>query len=99
MSVTSLGMPSVCPVHGQGNLHAQVAFPKAAKKELQNEQMRANIRHATHTIRAKRAGVVGEVPDWSELRDAGSAIKETVMARLPELLEQFEANVDRKSVV
>ncbi|RLZ03587.1 iron-sulfur cluster-binding protein [Kocuria tytonicola] len=93
MSVTSLGMPAVRPVHGQGNLHAQVAFPKAAKKELQNEQMRANIRHATHTIRHKRAGVVGEVPDWSELRDAGSAIKETVMAHLPELLEQFEQNV------
>ena len=99
MSVTSLGMPAVRPVHGQGNLHAQVAFPKAAKKELQNEQMRANIRHATHTIRAKRAGVVGEVPDWSELRDAGSAIKETVMARLPELLEQFEANVTARGGV
>lgn len=99
MSVTSLGMPSVRPVHGQGNLHAQVAFPKAAKKELQNEQMRANIRHATHTIRAKRAGVVGEVPDWSELRDAGSAIKETVMAHLPELLEQFEANVTARGGV
>ena len=99
MSVTSLGMPAVRPVHGQGNLHAQVAFPKAAKKELQNEQMRANIRHATHTIRAKRAGVVGEVPDWSELRDAGSAIKETVMAHLPELLEQFEANVTARGGV
>ena len=99
MSVTSLGMPAVRPVHGQGNLHAQVAFPKAAKKELQNKQMRANIRHATHTIRAKRAGVVGEVPDWSELRDAGSAIKETVMAHLPELLEQFEANVTARGGV
>ena len=99
MSVTSLGMPAVRPVHGQGNLHAQVAFPKAAKKELQNKQMRANIRHATHTIRAKRAGVVGEVPDWSELRDAGSAIKETVMAELPELLELFEANVTARGGV
>ena len=63
MSVTSLGMPAVRPVHGQGNLHAQVAFPKAAKKELQNKQMRANIRHATHTIRGKRARVVEELPD------------------------------------
>ncbi|MDO4918268.1 lactate utilization protein B [Kocuria sp.] len=99
MSVTSLGMPAVRPVHGQGNLHAQVAFPKAAKKELQNEQMRANIRHATHSIRHKRAGVVGEVPDWSELRDTGSAVKETVMARLPELLEQFEANVTARGGV
>ena len=93
MSVTDLGMPSVRPVHGQGNLHARVAFPKAAKEELKNEQMRANIRHATHTIRGKRANVVGEVPDWQQLRAAGSAIKERVMAQLPELLEAFEKNV------
>lgn len=92
MSITSLGMPAVRPVHGQGNLHAQVAFPQAAKKELQNEQMRANIRHATHSIRAKRASVVGEVPDWQALRDTGSATKEMVMAHLPELLEEFERN-------
>lgn len=93
MSITNLGMPAVRPVHGQGNLHAQVAFPKAAKEELKNDQMRANIRHATHTIRGKRASVVGEVPDWQQLRDAGSAIKERVMANLPELLEAFEQNV------
>lgn len=93
MSITDLGMPAVRPVHGQGNLHAQVAFPKAAKEELKNDQMRANIRHATHTIRGKRANVVGEVPDWQQLRDAGSAIKERVMANLPELLEAFEQNV------
>ncbi len=99
MSITELGMPGVRPVHGQGNLHAQVAFPRAAKKELQNEQMRANIRHATHSIRAKRASVVGEVPDWQQLRDAGSAIKETVMAHLPELLEQFEQNVSARGGV
>ena len=99
MSVTSLGMPSVRPVHGQGNLHAQVAFPQAAKKELRNETMRSNMRHATHSIRHKRAGVVNEVPDWSELRDAGSAIKESVMANLPALLEQFEQNVTARGGV
>jgi len=35
---------------------------------------------------------VSELPDWEELREAGRAIKESVMARLPELLEEFEAN-------
>ncbi|MUN62136.1 DUF3390 domain-containing protein [Kocuria sediminis] len=93
MSRTALGMPAVRPVHGQGNLHASTAFPAAAKAELGNTQMRANIRHATHTIRGKRARVAGELPDWQELRAAGSAIKERVMAHLPELLEEFERNV------
>src|SRR5699024_5903365 len=61
--------------------------------ELRNGQLRSNLRNATHTIRAKRAHVVGEKPDWEQLRLAGSAIKRDVMARLPELLEQFEAAV------
>ncbi|REE05205.1 lactate utilization protein [Citricoccus nitrophenolicus] len=92
MSRTALGMPTIRPVHGQGNLHADVDFPTAAKEEMANTQMRANIRHATHTIRGKRARVVEELPDWQELRTAGSVLKEQVMANLPELLEQFEKN-------
>lgn len=68
-------------------------FPTAARQALQNTQLRRNLAHATSTIRAKRAAVVGEVPDWEALRDAGSAIKTDVMARLPELLEELERNV------
>ncbi|HST71572.1 MAG TPA: LUD domain-containing protein, partial [Kocuria rosea] len=92
MSRTALGMPGLRPVHGRGNLHASVPFPEAAKAELGNAQLRANIRHATHTIRGKRAAVVAELPDWEALRAAGSAIKAQVMANLPELLEEFERN-------
>ncbi|WP_346960050.1 LutB/LldF family L-lactate oxidation iron-sulfur protein [uncultured Arthrobacter sp.] len=88
---TFLGMPSL-PVFGTGNLHAAESFPTAAHRELGNAQLRANLGHATHTIRDKRLQVVSELPDWEQLRDAGSAIKESVMARLPELLEQFEQN-------
>jgi len=94
MSPTPLGLPVARPpVHGHGNLHAETAFPAAAKEQMRNEQMRANIHHATHTIRAKRANVTAELPDWEALRDAGSAIKQDVGARLPELLEEFEANL------
>ena len=91
MSGTFLGMPSL-PVFGIGNLHEHEPFPKAARRELGNAQLRANLGHATRTIRDKRLAVVSELPDWEELREAGRAIKESVMARLPELLEQFEAN-------
>src|SRR3954452_914828 len=68
-------------------------FPAAAREALANTQQRRNLGHATRTIRAKRAGVVGEVADWEALRDAGAAIKASAMARLPELLEQLEASV------
>ncbi|WP_026556493.1 LutB/LldF family L-lactate oxidation iron-sulfur protein [Arthrobacter sp. 35W] len=91
MSGTFLGMPTL-PVFGHGNLNATEPFPTAARSELANPQLRANLGHATHTIRDKRLRVVAELPDWEELRDAGSAIKENVMANLPALLEQFEAN-------
>jgi L-lactate dehydrogenase complex protein LldF len=88
---TFLGMPTL-PAFGSGNLNATEPFPKAAHRELGNAQLRANLGHATHTIRDKRLRVVAELPDWEAMRDAGSAIKANVMARLPELLEQFEAN-------
>jgi L-lactate dehydrogenase complex protein LldF len=68
-------------------------FPEAARAELANAQLRANLRHATDTIQAKRARVVGELPDWEALRDAGSAIKADVLAHLDRYLEQFEAAV------
>jgi L-lactate dehydrogenase complex protein LldF len=68
-------------------------FPAAAARELANPQLRENLRTATTTIRAKRQRAVGELPDWEALRDAGAAIKAEVLARLDELLEQFEAAV------
>ncbi|GAB3994982.1 LutB/LldF family L-lactate oxidation iron-sulfur protein [Glycomyces albus] len=55
-------------------------------------QLRSNLAHATGTIRAKRAGVAGELDDWEELRDTASAVKADVQRRLPELLETFERN-------
>ena len=75
----------------RGNIVARLPFPTAARRELADPQLRANLRRATHTIRDKRLRVVGEVPDWEALRVAGAAIKDDVLARLPELLEQFEA--------
>jgi L-lactate dehydrogenase complex protein LldF len=70
-------------------------FVDLAKLKLADEQLRANLFKATHTIRDKRARVVAEVPEWEDLRQAGKAIKEETMARLPELLEQFEAAASR----
>jgi L-lactate dehydrogenase complex protein LldF len=84
------------PVHapaGVGHLRGTRAFPDAARTALADTQLRRNLGKATGVIRRKRAAVVGEVPDWEQLREAGSAIKADVMARLPELLEELERNV------
>ncbi len=74
-------------------------FPEGARKTLSNTQMRRNLGHATRTIRAKRAQRVEEMPDWEDLRSAAEAVKFEVASRLPELLEQFEANVTARGGV
>ena len=79
---TFLGMPAHAP-RGVGALRAEVPFPDAARTALADTQLRRNIGHATRTIRAKRAAVVAEVPDWEELRLAGEAIKRSTMATGP----------------
>ncbi len=79
--------------HPESPLRGSQTFPDAARTAVANPQLRRNLANATATIRAKRSMVVGELPDWEALRDSGSAIKSDVMARLPELLLQLEANV------
>lgn len=91
MTVTQLGMPTV-PPHGQGNIFAEESFIHHAARDLHDETMRGNLNFAMSKIRTKRATVVSEMPDWQHLRTAGSEIKQNVLARLPELLEQFEEN-------
>jgi L-lactate dehydrogenase complex protein LldF len=66
-------------------------FPKAAKQLIANTQLRRNVRHATDVIRAKRARVVAEMPDWQELRESARQVKEHVLRHLDFYLEQFEA--------
>lgn len=78
MSGTYLGMP---------------AFPEAAAKSTQDTQLRGNLRHATHTIRAKRAVAVAELADWPQLRAAGAAVKDRTLRHLDHYLEQLETAV------
>ncbi len=66
------------------------SFPAAAKKLVANTQLRHNVRHATDVIRAKRAKVVSEVPDWQQLREAAHQIKQHTLANLDNYLLQFE---------
>src|SRR4029450_8192197 len=67
--------------------------PEPAGPALGDAQLRRNLAKATGTIRAKRAAVVGEVPDWAELRAAGAAIKDQVLANLDGYLVQLEEQV------
>ncbi|MFF1317733.1 LutB/LldF family L-lactate oxidation iron-sulfur protein [Streptomyces sp. NPDC058320] len=78
MSGTFVGMP---------------AFPKAAHEAVGNTTLRANLRHATHTIRDKRAKAVAELDDWALLREAGKQIKDHTLRHLDTYLVQLEEAV------
>ena len=88
---TFLGMPYA--PRGVGHLRGDRPFPAAARAALADTQLRRNLGKATRTIRAKRAAVVAELPDWEELRAAGQAIKRHTLAHLDHYLEQLERQV------
>jgi len=69
------------------------AFPDAARVALADTQQRENLHRATHTIRAKRAAVVGEVPEWEALRVAGAEAKDEALTHLGDYLEQLESSL------
>ncbi|MFJ3766385.1 LutB/LldF family L-lactate oxidation iron-sulfur protein [Streptomyces sp. NPDC090082] len=78
MSGTFVGMP---------------AFPEAAREAVGDPTLRANLRHATHTIRDKRARAVAELDDWAALREAGRRIKDRTLRHLDTYLLQLEESV------
>ncbi|MEU0372944.1 lactate utilization protein B [Streptomyces sp. NPDC006283] len=78
MSGAFLGMPS---------------FPEAAGQAVGNPTLRANLRHATHTIRDKRAKAVAELDDWDRLREAGRRVKDHTLRHLDRYLLQLESAV------
>ena len=72
-----------------------VKFQDAARLALGDHQLRHNMGAATHAIRAKRAKVVQELPDWELLREAGRAIKDRTLRHLESYLLQLETAVTR----
>jgi L-lactate dehydrogenase complex protein LldF len=90
---TFLGMPTASVT---GHLRASRPFPEAAAAAVDDPQLRLNLGNATRTIRAKRAAVVAELPDWEELRAAGAALKDDILAHLDRYLEQLEEQVSAR---
>jgi L-lactate dehydrogenase complex protein LldF len=78
---------------GVGQLRGRRSFPAAAREAVSNAQLRRNVVAATARFQAKGAELVDELPDWAELRAAGAAIKDDVLAHLDQYLVQLEAQV------
>ncbi|HET9733434.1 MAG TPA: LutB/LldF family L-lactate oxidation iron-sulfur protein [Acidimicrobiales bacterium] len=75
------------------------SFEESAPKYLGDARLRANLARATTTIRERRDRVLAGTPDWEELRDAGAAIKDRVLANLDQYLLDLERNVQARGGV
>ncbi|TDD82296.1 iron-sulfur cluster-binding protein [Actinomadura rubrisoli] len=69
------------------------AFPDAARRAVADTRLRANLAHATTTIRGRRADAVAELDDWAALRESGKQIKDHVLANLGHYLRLLEERV------
>lgn len=67
-------------------------FTELAKKELKNERTRLSLKLAPPVMKAKREAGMRTLPDAPAAMACGAAIRAEALARLPELLEEFEKN-------
>jgi L-lactate dehydrogenase complex protein LldF len=67
-------------------------FTELAKKELRNERSRTFLKVWFPILSVKRDLGIATLPDPAAAQSYGAAIREETIARLPELLEEFEKN-------
>ncbi|MBI2240371.1 MAG: iron-sulfur cluster-binding protein [Magnetospirillum gryphiswaldense] len=73
-------------------------FSTRAHDALNNPQLRANFRRAMDGLMTKRAAQFEDKDNWHALRARGAAIKARALARLPDLLEEFEQKASANGI-
>ena len=74
-------------------------FSARAHDALGNPQLRANFHRAMDGLMGKRAAQFADADNWNALRARGGAVKARALARLPDLLETFEARATGNGIV
>lgn len=69
------------------------AFAASVQAALDDEKLQGSLANLKEGFQVKRAQAFKRLHDPEGLRDAGGAIRANALARLPELLEQFEHKV------
>ena len=72
-------------------------FHRQAHDALENPQIRANFRKAMDGLMGKRRDVFSDW-DLETLRELGANIRQRALAKLPDLLEQLEANCEANGI-
>lgn len=72
---------------------------KIISEKLNDSQLRKNLHIAMHMLQANRKKLIKErYKDWESLREEGRKVKQNTLSRLPELLEEFEANATKNGM-
>jgi L-lactate dehydrogenase complex protein LldF len=70
-----------------------------AARFIQDRTHEAHFDELLWMIRQKRDQAASQVPEWEELRDLASAIKEYTLSNLAHYLEMFEASANRNGAI
>jgi L-lactate dehydrogenase complex protein LldF len=70
-----------------------------AARFIQDRTHEAHFDELLWMIRQKRDHEALQVPEWEELRDLASAIKEHTLSNLVHYLEMFEASAKRNGTI
>jgi len=73
-------------------------FKRDTFSALNNPQLRSNFKRAMSGLMEKRQAVFPDAEEWQQLRELGSLIRANALRKLPELLEQLEANCTKNGI-
>lgn len=73
-------------------------FRTRAHQALGDAQLRNNFRKAMDSLMTKRATSFNDAHEREHLRALGNAVRARALSKLPDLLEQLEANLTRNGV-
>jgi len=73
-------------------------FKRDTFSALNNPQLRRNFKRAMSGLMEKRQAVFPDAEEWQQLRELGSLIRANALRKLPELLEQLEANCTKNGI-
>jgi L-lactate dehydrogenase complex protein LldF len=73
-------------------------FERNAEAALADPQLRRNFAFAMGSFIARRRALFSDAAETERLRAVGQAVKRRVLSRLPELLEELEANCRRNGI-
>jgi len=85
-------MSRVVPIHPMDD------FKERSRVALNDPGQRKNFRGAMDFLQAKRRGQFPDLEELESLRELGASIRRYSLSRLPQLLEQLEANLTAKGV-